>query len=60
MGQGEIIDLLKNHSKLTTNQIAEKLNKGISSTQVNLRKLREQKLIEMIKIRSNVFYKLKN
>ena len=60
MGQGDIIELLKKEKKmLNTKEIANKLNVGISSTLVKLRKLRDKGEIEVIKKGNKYFYKLK-
>ena len=60
MGQGDVIQLLKRERKLlTTKEIADKCNVGISCTHVKLKKLRELGEIEMIKKGTKYFFKLK-
>jgi Mn-dependent DtxR family transcriptional regulator len=47
MGQGEVIELLKQNKKwLTTKEIAEKLGVGTSCTVVKLRKMRAKNQIK--------------
>ena len=61
MGQGNIINLLKEKRKMmTTKEIAKCCNVGVSCTLVKLRKLREHEEIEMVKKGSKYFYRLKN
>ena len=61
MGQGDIIELMKKKGRrMTTKEIAEGCNVGISCTHVKLRKLRELGEVKMIKEGSKYFYKLKN
>jgi len=58
MGQGDIIRILEKHKELTTKDIAHDLGKSISSTQVNLRALRKQKVIKMNKIKNKITYSI--
>lgn len=60
MGQGDIIRLLeKEKQMLSTKQIADRLNVGISCTVVKLKKLKEGGYIEAKKRGKKYFYKLK-
>jgi len=59
MGQGDIMELLKKKRKyLSTNEIAEMLKVGKSTTIMSLRKMRDRKEIKFKKEGRSFYYKI--
>lgn len=58
MGQGDIMELLKKEKRyLSTNEIAQKLKVGKSTTIMSLRKMRDRKEIKFKREGNSFYYK---